>query len=74
MARRDAFLRLNKTLNARRHELRKRLGTDLADLGHVKHSSASGDVADAAFDSTGEELSSQLAELEAKELNQFEAC
>jgi DnaK suppressor protein len=72
MARRDALLRLNKTLNARRNELRKRLGADLADLGHIKHSSASGDVADAAFDSTGEELSSQLAELEAKELNQIE--
>ncbi len=72
MARRDALLRLNKTLNARRAELRKRLGADLADLGHAKHSSASGDAADAAFDSTGEELSSQLAELEAKELNQIE--
>jgi len=72
MARRDALLRLNKTLNARRNELRKRLGADLADLGHAKQSSATGDAADAAFDSTGEELSSQLAELEARELNQIE--
>lgn len=72
MARRDALLRLNKILSTRRAELRKRLGTELADLGHAKHSSASGDTADAAFDTTGEELSSQLAELEARELNQIE--
>jgi len=38
----------------------------------VKHSSASGDAADAAFDSSGEELASTLAELEAKELAQVE--
>src|SRR5580765_6686014 len=70
MARRDALLRLNKTLTARRNELRKRLGADLAELGSTKMTSA--DVADAAFDHTGEELSSQLAELEARELNQIE--
>jgi RNA polymerase-binding transcription factor len=72
MARRDALLRLNKTLTARRAELRKRLGTDLASLGAQRLSSAAGDAADAAFDHTGEELSSQLAELEARELNQVE--
>jgi len=73
MARRDALLRLNKTLTARRNELRKRLGADLAALGsHKLTSAASGDAADAAFDHTGEELSSQLAELEARELNQIE--
>ena len=44
MARRDALLRLNKTLTARRNELRKRLGTDLAELGSMKMTSA--DVAD----------------------------
>jgi DnaK suppressor protein len=72
MARRDALLRLNKTLSARRAELRKRLGADLAQLGSQKLSAAAGDAADAAFDHTGEELSSQLAELEARELNQVE--
>ena len=73
MARRDALLRLHKTLTARRNELRKRLGSDLAELGSQKVSSAaSGDAADAAFDHTGEELSTQLAELEARELNQIE--
>ncbi len=72
MARRDALLRLNKTLSARRAELRKRLGTELADLGHARSKSATGDAADAAFDHSGDELSSQLAELEARELNQVE--
>jgi len=72
MARQDAFLRLHKTLIARRTELRKRLGVDLEDLAHVKHSSASGDAADAAFDASGEEIASTLAELESKELAQIE--
>jgi len=72
MARQDALLRLHKTLLARRTELRKRLGKELEDLAHVKHSSASGDPADAAFDASGEELASTLAELESKELAQIE--
>jgi DnaK suppressor protein len=45
---------------------------ELSDLGHAKQSSAAGDSADAAFDSSGEELASQLAELEARELQQIE--
>ncbi len=72
MARQDALLRLHKTLLGRRTELRKRLGIELEDLAHVKHSSASGDPADAAFDASGEELASTLAELESKELAQVE--
>lgn len=72
MARQEALLRLHKNLVARRSELRKRLGLELEELAHVKHSSASGDVADAAFDSSGEEIASTLAELEARELAQIE--
>jgi DnaK suppressor protein len=72
MARQDALLRLHKNLLARRSELRKRLGLELEELGHVKHSSASGDPADAAFDASGEEIASTLAELESKELAQIE--
>ena len=71
MARSDALLRLHKSLMARRTELRKRLGMELEDL-HRKVTSATGDSADAAFDSSGEEIASQLAELEAKELAQVE--
>ena len=69
MARSDALLRLHKTLFARRIELRKRLGMELNDL---KGSQPTGDTADAAFDASGEEIASQLAELEAKELAQVE--
>jgi DnaK suppressor protein len=45
---------------------------ELEELAHVKHSSASGDAADAAFDASGEEIASTLAELEARELAQIE--
>jgi RNA polymerase-binding transcription factor len=72
MARRDALVRLHKSLAGRRAELRRRLGQGLKDLGHLNTSAASGDAADAAFDSAGDEVVSQLAELEAKELRQIE--
>jgi DnaK suppressor protein len=72
MARRDALLRLHKSLTGRRTELRKRLGMELEDLGYTKQNSTAGDSADAAFDSSGEELASQLAELESRELRQIE--
>ncbi len=70
MARSEALLRISKTLLARRNELRKRLGMDLDELR--AKSVSSGDPADAAFDSTGEELASRLVQLEAKELAQIE--
>src|SRR5215212_1273242 len=72
MARTDALLRLHKTLLARRAELRKRLGMELDDLSRGKGSQATGDAADAAFDTSGEEIASHLAELESKELAQVE--
>jgi DnaK suppressor protein len=72
MARNDALLRLHKTLVGRRTELRKRLGMELDDLSRGKGSRATGDAAEAAFTSSGEEISTQLAELEAKELAQVE--
>ena len=71
MARRDALLRLNKALFARRTELRKRLGMELTDLSRASYNTT-GDAADIAFGSTGEEVSSQLVEMEAKELQQIE--
>lgn len=71
MARRDALLRLHKSLTARRDELRRRLGGELKDLRNFK-SNDTGDSADAAFDSGSEEVSSQLAALEARELSQIE--
>jgi len=70
MARRDALLRLHKTLVGRRDELRKRLGGDLKDLR--ASSAITGDEADKAFDSVGGEVTSQLAQLESRELFQIE--
>jgi DnaK suppressor protein len=61
---------LHKTLLARGAALRKTLAGELADL-RLK-AAASGDSADAAFDAGSEEIASQLAELEARELSQIE--
>src|SRR5947209_16289421 len=72
MARRDALLRLHKSLVARRTELRKRLGGELKDLRNFKAGDPTGDSADLAFDTGSEEVASQLAELEARELSQIE--
>ena len=72
MARREALLRLHKSLMARRDELRKRLGGGLKDLSNSHKGDATGDSADLAFDSSGEEVASQLAELESRELVQIE--
>jgi len=57
---------------ARRDELRKRLGGDLKDLSNSHKGDATGDSADLAFDSGSEEVASQLAELESRELAQIE--
>jgi DnaK suppressor protein len=70
MARRDALLRLHKSLVARGVALRKALAGELADLRFK--TTDTGDSADAAFDAGSEEVSSQLAELEARELSQIE--
>jgi DnaK suppressor protein len=71
MARRDALLRLHKSLVSRRDELRRRLGGELKDLRSSKTAEI-GDAADLAFDSGSEEVSSQLAQLESRELSQIE--
>lgn len=71
MARRDALLCLHKSLVSRRDELRKRLGGDLQNLRMYK-SLDGGDAADQAFDTGSEEVNSQLAQLEARELSQIE--
>ncbi len=70
MPRKDALLKVTKVLIGRRHELRKRLGMDLRDMG--SDSRGSGDVADASFIAIGEEMASQLAQMESNELAQTE--
>jgi DnaK suppressor protein len=69
MARKDALLRLQDTLNDRRDELRRRLGYELTDL---RASDLTGDAADQAFEAGSDEINSQLAELESRELAQIE--
>jgi DnaK suppressor protein len=71
MARRDALLRLHSSLVARREALRRRLGGDLQDL-YNGTAGVGGDTADLAFDSAGEEVTSQIAVLESRELRQIE--
>jgi DnaK suppressor protein len=56
---------------ARRDELRKRLGGELKDLRNYK-SGDTGDSADLAFDSGSEDVASQLAEIEAREVVQID--
>jgi len=72
MARRDALLRLHKSLLARRADLNKKLAEDLNNLRNYTNTDSPGDSADAAFESGSDEMASQLAEIEARELSQIE--
>ncbi|MSU79707.1 MAG: TraR/DksA family transcriptional regulator [Gemmataceae bacterium] len=69
MARDEALIRLQKSLLDRREELLKRLGDELRDFESIGES---GDSADQAFDSCGEEVSSQVAQIESDEFLQVE--
>jgi DnaK suppressor protein len=72
MARKDALLRLHKTLLSRRADLRKKLAEDLDNLRNLRGEDSTGDVADVAFESGSDEMASQLAEFEARELGQID--
>ncbi|HWG45131.1 MAG TPA: TraR/DksA C4-type zinc finger protein [Gemmataceae bacterium] len=72
MARRDALLRLHKSLLSRRTDIRKKLSDELDGLRNLKGADATGDTADVAFESGSEEMASQLAELDARELHQID--
>jgi len=71
MARKDALLNLRTILVRRRDALRNALAGDLTLLKEVR-SESPGDIGDAAVDSTQDEISSQLAEVEARELGSIE--
>jgi DnaK suppressor protein len=71
MARRDAWLRLHKSLLARRAALRNALAAELEDLRKLR-TDQTGDSIDAAFDSGCEEIATQLAQREVRELKQVE--
>ncbi len=72
MARRDALLRLHKTLQGRLASLRRKLKDDMSELRNQKAPATSGDAADAAFESGSDEMASQLAELDSREITQIE--
>src|SRR5436305_12000777 len=72
MARKDALLRLHSRLVARRDALRKALNGDHTSLREIASMDVVGDNVDAAVDTANDEISSQLAEIESRELEQIE--
>jgi DnaK suppressor protein len=72
MARKDALLRLHSRLVKRRDALRKALNGDLDSLREYNSTFTVGDSVDAAVDTANDEISSQLAEIESRELEQIE--
>ena len=71
MARKDALSSLRTILVRRRDALRNALNGDLTLLKELR-SESPGDVIDAAVDTAQDEISSQLAEVEARELGSIE--
>jgi DnaK suppressor protein len=65
-------LRLHRTLLARWTDLHEKLVDELANLRDFKSADYTGDSADVAFETSSDEMSSQLAELDARELSQIE--
>jgi len=73
MARKEAILNLRQVLIKRRDALRTALAGDISLLKELREQT-SGDVVDFALDSAQDEISSQLAEVESRELAQIEAA
>ena len=71
MARKDAIKKMKDVLITRRRALRMALDGDMSLLRQIQQES-SGDAADFALDATNDEISSQLAEVESRELAQIE--
>ena len=71
MARKDSIQKMKDVLVTRRDALRKALAGDLSLLTHLREQSGS-DVVDAALDAAQDEISSQLAEVESRELANIE--
>ncbi len=71
MARKQSILDLRDILIKRRDALRQVLAGDLSNLSELREQGG-GDVIDAALDSAQDEISSQLAEVESRELASIE--
>ncbi len=73
MARKDALLRLHERLVAKRDALRTKLAEEFnVSVKSLSRVSRGGDVGDAANDGASDEINSQLAALESRELGQIE--
>ena len=70
MARKDALLRLHKSLMLQRESLMRKLGGDELDL--ADHEAGHGDLFDAAVDEIEREVNTQLASLESRELTRVQ--
>jgi len=71
MARKDALTNMRAILVKRRDALRNALAGDLTLLKELRSESV-GDIIDAAYDSAQDEINSQLAEVESRELAHIE--
>ncbi|MDX2036045.1 MAG: TraR/DksA family transcriptional regulator [Isosphaeraceae bacterium] len=71
MAKKDGLLRVQARLTARRDALRKALSGDM-DAYREYAAMQVGDSVDAAVDTANDEISSQLVELESRELGKIE--
>jgi len=71
MGRKEAMTNMRQILINRRDALRKALAGDMSLLKELR-SETSGDVVDLALDSAHDEISSQLAEVESRELANIE--
>lgn len=72
MARKDSIQKMKDLLVTRRDALRKALAGDMSMLGQLRDLPGGGDVVDAALDAAQDEISSQLAEVESRELANIE--
>ena len=72
MPRKAALIKLYSRLATRRRELLSSIADDLQDLRHELGGRAGSDDIDAAADNTSEEVTSQLAQMESRELMQIE--
>jgi DnaK suppressor protein len=71
MARKEAILNMRQVLITRRNALRRALAGDLSSLKELRQQST-GDVVDAALDAAQDEINSQLAEVESRELGSID--
>jgi DnaK suppressor protein len=70
-SRKDSIIKMRDLLVMRRDALRKALAGDLSLLKQLREQTG-GDVVDAALDAAQDEISSQLAEVESRELANIE--